>query len=92
MTAIQNRLVVTFTYDGLHRVVEPYTLGLSTAGRLALRAFQTEGNSKSGRTYDWHLFSVENIRDITMTESRFLPTRPGYNPADKGMRTIFCHA
>lgn len=92
MTAIQNHLVVTFTYDGLHRVVEPYTLGLSTAGRLALRAFQTGGNSRSGRTSDWHLFSVGNIRDITMTSIRFSPTRPGYNPSDKGMQTIFCHA
>lgn len=35
--AIEERRVVTFTYDGFLRVVEPFLLGTTTAGRPALR-------------------------------------------------------
>ena len=35
--AIENRRVVTFIYDGNHRVVEPFLLGVTTAGKPALR-------------------------------------------------------
>ncbi len=38
--AIEKRRVVTFTYDGFLRVVEPFLLGTTTAGRPALRAYQ----------------------------------------------------
>lgn len=31
--AIEERRVVTFTYDGFLRVVEPFLLGTTTAGR-----------------------------------------------------------
>lgn len=47
--AIEERRVVTFTYDGFLRVVEPFLLGTTTAGRSALRDYQTAGGSRSGR-------------------------------------------
>lgn len=46
--AIRSRRVVTFHYDGLPRIVEPFLLGTTTAGRSALRAYQTAGGSRSG--------------------------------------------
>lgn len=46
--AIEERRVVTFTYDGFLHVVEPFLLGTTTAGRSALRAYQTAGGSRSG--------------------------------------------
>jgi hypothetical protein len=36
--AIQRRLLLEFDYGGLHRVVQPYAHGRSTAGREVLRA------------------------------------------------------
>ena len=44
--AIEERRVVTFTYDGFLRVVEPFLLGTTTAGRPALRAYQTAGQAQ----------------------------------------------
>ena len=40
--AIEERRVVTFTYDGFLRVVEPFLLGTTTAGRSALRAYKQQ--------------------------------------------------
>ena len=51
--AIEKRRVVTFTYDGCFRVVEPFLLGTTTAGRPALRAYQTAGGSRSGTVPGW---------------------------------------
>lgn len=41
--AIRSRRVVTFHYDGPPRIVEPFLIGTTTAGRPALRGFQTGG-------------------------------------------------
>ena len=89
--AIEERRVVTFTYDGFLRVVEPFLLGTTTAGRPALRAYQTGGGSQSGRVPGWHLFSLDKIVGITMTPTTFSGVRDGYNPADKGMSAIGLH-
>ncbi|HJA09988.1 MAG TPA: WYL domain-containing protein [Candidatus Duodenibacillus intestinavium] len=86
--AIENRRVVTFTYDGHHRVVEPFLLGVTTAGKPALRGFQTAGTSKSGKVPDWHLFSLSKIVSIEVTPTCFEGARPFYNPADKAMLRI----
>lgn len=89
--AIEERRVVTFTYDGFLRVVEPFLLGTTTAGRPALRAYQTAGGSRSGTVPGWHLFSLDKIVGITMTPTTFSGVRDGYNPADKGMSAIGLH-
>lgn len=89
--AIRLRRVVAFTYDGLPRTVEPFLLGITTAGNPALRGFQTEGGSNSGRVPGWLLFSLRKIERLTMCQAEFSGVRVGYNPADKGMRTIGVH-
>lgn len=89
--AIAMRQVVTFSYDGLPRVVEPFLLGTTTAGRLALRGYQTEGGSKSGIVPGWHLFSIDKIVGISMSPATFSGMRPLYNPSDKAMSSIGPH-
>ena len=89
--AIRSRRVVTFHYDGLPRIVEPFLIGTTTAGRPALRGFQTGGGSQSGRVPGWHLFSLDKIVGITMPPTTFSRVRDGYNPADKGMSAIGLH-
>ena len=79
--AIRSRRVVTFHYDGLPRIVEPFLIGTTTAGRPALRGFQTGGGSQSGRVPGWHLFSLDKIVGITMTPTTFSGVRDGYNPS-----------
>ena len=89
--AIDNRRVVKFTYDGHHRVVEPFLLGVTTAGKPALRGYQTAGTSNSGTVPAWHLFSLSKISAIEVTQSCFEGVRPFYNPADKAMLRIDAH-
>ena len=89
--AIEERRVVTFTYDGFLRVVEPFLLGTTTAGRSALRAYQTAGGSRSGTVPGWHLFSLGKIVGLTTCQKRFSGVRDGYNPSDKGMQAIGAH-
>jgi hypothetical protein len=89
--AIFERRVVTFTYDGCFRVVEPFLLGTTTAGRPALRGYQTEGGSNSGTVPGWHLFSLDKIGGITMSPASFSGSRPFYNPADRAMSSIGPH-
>lgn len=89
--AIEERRVVTFTYDGFLRVVEPFLLGTTTAGRPALRGYQTKGGSKSGTVPGWHLFSLDKIGGIAMIQESFSGERPWYNPVDKAMSTIGPH-
>lgn len=89
--AIRSRRVVTFNYDGYPRVVEPFLIGTTTAGRPALRGYQTEGGSKSGTVPGWHLFSLHKIVGIAMTQREFSGVRAEYNPADRGMLSIGVH-
>ena len=89
--AIENRRVVTFTYDGHHRVVEPFLLGVTTAGNPSLRGYQTGGTSKHGLVPGWHLFSLSKIESIAVTQSCFEGVRPFYNPADTAMLRIDAH-
>lgn len=89
--AIRSRRVVTFHYDGPPRIVEPFLIGTTTAGRPALRGFQTGGGSQSGRVPGWHLFSLDKIGGIAMIQESFSGERPWYNPADKAMSTIGPH-
>lgn len=69
--AIRSRRVVTFHYDGLFRIVEPFLLGTTTAGRSALRAYQTAGGSRSGTVPGWHLFSLGKIVGLATCQKRF---------------------
>ncbi|MBQ9240543.1 MAG: hypothetical protein IJ164_04280 [Duodenibacillus sp.] len=89
--AIRLRHVVTFTYDGLPRTVEPFLLGVTTAGNPALRGYQTAGLSQSGKVPGWHLFLLHKIPEIAMTQEEFSGERAQYNPADRGMSSIGVH-
>ena len=69
--AIINRQVVRFVYDRLQREVEPFLLGTTTAGRSALRAYQTAGGSRSGTVPGWPLFSLGKIVGLATCQKRF---------------------
>src|SRR5436853_3890401 len=49
ISAIKNKEVITFVYNGEPRVVEPQTYGISVGGHDVLRAWQREGGSASGQ-------------------------------------------
>lgn len=88
--AIRDRKVVTFTYHGHPRVVEPHTLGvMNRTGNLELAGYQTGGGSRRGGIPDWRLYMVSEIQDLAVLEEAFPGPRPGYNPNDSRMREIW---
>lgn len=88
--AIQARRVVRFYYGGGLRVVEPHCYGVSTAGHEVVRAYQISGYSQSGESVGWKLFRVSEISGLEVSGEAFAGARPGYNPNDSAMATIFC--
>lgn len=88
--AIRKRLLLTFDYDGLLRVVAPYCHGTSTRGVASLRAVQVSGSSRSGGLGFGKLWSLSKMRNLQLTNETFVPDDPNYNPNDSGMREIHC--
>lgn len=112
--AISTQSVVYIYYQGDdtinkgYRTVEPYVLGVSTAGNVVLRAWQQAGASDSNKGLKrpkrpgkddipgWRLFYLDGITSIMPTGKVFSveegKIRPKYNPQDKQMREIFIAA
>jgi hypothetical protein len=90
-SAIRNRRVITFHYDGGRRRVEPYCHGASEAGHELLRGYQTAGYSKSGAGVGWKMFRLDRLSFLTMTDEVFADTRPDYDASrEEKMSTIYC--
>lgn len=104
--AIKNKDVVFIYYSGDetinrgYRTIEPFVLGVSTAGNLVVRAYQQAGATDSGnpaqRPNDeipgWRLFRLDGITSMSRTLRRFENPRPKYNPQDKQMTQIILAA
>ncbi|AEM78240.1 hypothetical protein [Thermoanaerobacter wiegelii] len=90
-SAIKNREVIQFYYEGGIRIVEPFCYGESTKGNLVLRGYQVDGYSSSGNPIGWKLFIVDNMHNISLTGRKFSGLRPDYNPNDRGMVRIICN-
>lgn len=85
ISAIEDKAVLRFYYNGKLRAVEPQTYGLSTAGREVLRAFERN----AGRLGIAKLFDVEKIVGVEKTGEKFDRALPTHNPQDSAMREIF---
>lgn len=73
--AIINKKLITFSYQGHQRVVEPHILGVKDGDRQIL-GYQIAGTSKSGKPLpDWRRFSIEEMLRIEMDTRSFLGAR-----------------
>lgn len=90
-SAISDRAVVQFWYEGGTRTVEPHCHGISRADHEVLRGWQTGGYSESGNSIGWKLFDVSQMSSLSQTGSTFATNRPDYNPNDKHMKSVHCH-
>ena len=88
IAAIKNRQVLTFTYSGLARVVEPHAVGVSTAGNQILRCFQTSGRHVTAG-HEWDLCTLSGINALAANGDSFVGERPGYKRGDRGMTQIY---
>lgn len=83
--AIQNKLLVSCSYDGFPRVVEPHCLGRGDRG-LLLRCYQTGGGSSKGNIPDWRMFSVGKMENVLVLDEHFTQPAPGYKRNDNAMK------
>jgi len=87
--AIQSRELLSFSYDGFSRIVEPHTYGVDTKGNSALRAYQVRGGSESGEYVGWKIFLIGNIRQLSATQQHFPGPRPQYKRSDSAFNSIY---
>ena len=69
--AIRHHRLISLSYHGHHRVVEPHTYGVGTGGHSALSAYQVRGSSESGEPLDWRFFHESDMRIVTVTQKTF---------------------
>lgn len=86
--AISNYQVLTFTYSGIPRVVEPHAVGLSRTGKEVLRCFQTHGGHVTPG-HEWDLCELSKISDLKVSGTIFQTPRSGYSRGDRHMISIF---
>lgn len=85
--AIEKQNIIEFSYEGKLRVVEPHCYGKTTAGNEAIRAYQTDGYSSSGKM-GWKLYDLGKADSIEVSDDTF-KTRSDYKSGDKGMSEIY---
>jgi len=92
-SAIKSRRVIEFYYHGGFRTAEPFCLGVimsDGADNESLLCYQVGGHGEYGNTVGWKLFRASEISDLEITGERFSGDRPGYDPDNLGMTTIYC--
>jgi hypothetical protein len=88
--AIAARRLLAFSYEGLERIVEPHRCGHNTAGHDALLAWLVRGYSESGAGPGWRTYLLTGMGDIRALEETFASVRPGYNPNDGSLQSVYC--
>ena len=83
LAALRGGVRLTLTYENLMRVVDVYTIGLTTRRRPAMSAFQVDGYSHSFPMTDWRLFCFDECFDVSVTNIPRSPTHPDYKKGAK---------
>ena len=87
--AIHQKKLLSLSYDGITRTVEPHAYGVSSKGNELLRCYQVRGGHNSEKPHTWDLLTVSKIIALTDTGENFASARPDYKQNDKAMQTIY---
>ena len=86
---VSDRQVIRFTYDGLPRVVQPATFGVTTTGKQALRGCLIAGRSKPNYIPCWELYLTDKMVGVEVTGESFAAFRvAGYRMGDSDSMVI----
>ncbi len=83
--AIRGKEVLSITYDGRVRTIEPHLLGYDSDGDLTLSAWQLSGTGQG-----WRDFHVSKVSGLATTGQTFSSARSGYNPRDETIDRVVC--
>jgi hypothetical protein len=81
--AVRTKSVVTCSYRGKSRVLEPQCVGIGHRGTPLVRVHQPRGGSATEP-----LFNVSEMRDIVVLDRHFLLPGPNYKRGDSMMGEI----
>ena len=91
--AIKNRQVISFTYDGFPRLVQPATYGRTRPGNVTLRGCQIGGTSRRNTVPCWELYTVAKMVDLKTTGTVFESFQlGGYTRGDSAFAVIEAEA
>lgn len=101
--SIKQKKVITINYNGDeygkgYRDIEPVCFGISKAGNMVVRAWETQGSSHSNKTKNnpipgWRLFRLDKILTYQPQGDTFIEVRPNYNPTgDRSMSRVILNA
>ncbi len=88
--ALVEKRVVTFSYQGHARTVEPHALGKGNGDNRVLLAWQTAGGSQTEPPPGWRVFQLTEIKELKRTEVVFEKARPDYQSrrGGRGLKSI----
>jgi hypothetical protein len=89
VNAIRNLHVLSLTYGGIPRRVEPHAYGVNTHGNEVLRCYQAAGSHASDKPHEWDLLLIFKMSALVDTGEHFSGARPGYRRGDKAMLPIY---
>jgi hypothetical protein len=81
--AIARRRIISFSYKGGERTVEPHMIAFSKTGKLVLSAWFLHGGSESKEGAGWRTYALDEISQLTVSDKIFDEPRLGYQ-ADGG--------
>ena len=70
--AVNQRLILSFTYDGLSRLVQPATYGITSTGKASLRCCLIAGASRRNSIPCWELYTIAKMQNVTSTSDMFI--------------------
>lgn len=79
--AIKSGHRITFVYEDIKRLAEPYYIGQAADGGLMLGAWQNTGSGTG-----WRIFIIDKMTKIEVTDLLFDESRLQYSPYTE----IFC--
>ena len=88
-SAIARRNPVSFTYEGERLTVFPHLFGVTSAGNDAIRAYLSQGISKTGDEPPWRIYRLDRMKRLTVHRRRFVTQRL-YRTRDRGIHSVRC--
>jgi hypothetical protein len=82
--AIEQKLILRFYYQQIHRTVEPHILGYAQDGELTMSAYMLPAKGLE----NWRSFHVAKVIGLAIAEQHFEHARQGYNPHDSAFRDV----
>ncbi|MBY0579809.1 MAG: hypothetical protein K2P57_12295 [Burkholderiales bacterium] len=76
IAAIREKKVLSFTYSGHPRIVEPHVYGINE-GMAQLLGYQIRGSSSRGGIPEWRRFTISAMQNLQIL-NEFFPGRRGF--------------